>query len=69
MCLTNILFPVFIRLSTSRPLGERSEPFLAAKRRPRATKSGELDERHFLKSMCSCLLLFFTVAYFHLARR
>ena len=32
MRLTNILFPVFIRLSTSRPLGERSEPSLAAKR-------------------------------------
>ena len=38
------------RLATSRPLGERSEPFLAAKQpisprsgRPRATKSREVD--------------------------
>ena len=34
------------RLATSRPLGERSEPFLAAKRRPRATKSREVVPRH-----------------------
>ena len=30
------------RLATSRPLGERSEPFLAASGRPRATKSREV---------------------------
>ena len=34
-----------LRLATSRPLTERSEPCLAAKRQPRATKSREVDLR------------------------
>ena len=34
-----------LRLATSRPLAERSEPCLAAKRQPRATKSREVDLR------------------------
>ena len=35
-----------VRLATSRPLGERSEPFLAAKR---ATKSREVDLSRLLR--------------------
>ena len=34
-----------LRLATSRPLAERREPCLAAKRQPRATKSREVDLR------------------------
>ena len=34
-----------LRLATSRPLAERSEPCLAAKRQPRVTKSREVDLR------------------------
>ena len=34
-----------LRLATSRPLAERSEPCLAAKRQPRATKLREVDLR------------------------
>ena len=46
---------LIVRLATNRPLGERSEPCLAAKRRPRATKSSRADEGLFWKS--SWLLL------------
>ena len=34
-----------LRLATSRPLAERSEPCLPAKRQPRVTKSREVDRR------------------------
>ena len=46
---------LIVRLATNRPLGERSEPCLAPKRRPPATKSSRADEGLFWKS--SWLLL------------